>query len=151
MAKRAKIAWVEHLTFLAPWTWFVGLTFARDLSAKRADDAFNAWLKKLAKEFGCHLPYGVSWGPQASGRPHYHAVVFVPSNGGPPASPETAERTWRKLRDPTGTALAAPYDGGRRGLDYMVHGHQETSCGVACPQTGPCAHDGCKKGPGGRF
>jgi hypothetical protein len=150
MAIGARRATVEYLADLAPWTWFVGLTFARDISADSADDAFNAWLITLAKEFGCHLMYAASWGPQALGRPHYHAVLAAPSDGVPPP-PEVAVRAWRKLREPTGTALAAQYDPKRRGLAYMVHGHKDTSWGVACPRTGRCAHKTCQEAPGGRF
>jgi hypothetical protein len=141
---------VEYLADLAPWTWFVGLTFARDISATRADDALNTWLIKLAKEFGYHFTYAVSRGPQASGRPHYHALVALPSES-VLVPLETAGRVWRSLREPTGTALAAPYDPRRPGLRYMVHGHPKTIWGVACNHAGRCRRGGCKVDPGGRF
>lgn len=67
MAVGARRATVEYLADLAPWTCFVGLTFSRDISADSADDAFNAWLITLAKQFGCHLMDAASMGAASLG------------------------------------------------------------------------------------
>lgn len=150
MTRRAQEAWGEYVVHYAPWTWFVGLTFASDISEASAKKAFRAWLRRLARDVvKFHFRYAVSWGPQESGRLHFHVVVALPA--GLQLDPAWARQAWLDLPFPTQTAFAEWYDPGRAGAHYMANGHAETRIEIACPRIGDCAHRTCRLSPGGRF
>ncbi len=124
------------------WEFFVGLTFARNVSEALARDALRAWLREVAIAAERHIMFSYVTGPQPeSGRPHFH--VLLSFEGAEPQMARARE-AWTRSKFPTGRYDAKPYRGCesiiKSEVEYMLDGRHAEWDGpnLACPWTGEC-------------
>lgn len=148
LERRSRRAWKGFLAMSANWSWWVGLTFAADVSEKTAHAALRWWLRYLARDvIRAHFKFASVIGRQASGRLHFHVLVEVPPVFSTPLDPAWATIVWKRAPYPTQVSWADRFDPARGAVGYAVLRHHQPEFNMACPRTGDCAHRRCALAP----
>lgn len=128
------------------WTWVVTLTFARPVRDQHAaQKMFREFTRMVARDvFGAHFRYLAVEGVQACDNYHFHVLIEAP-----PAAlardvhGANLRLAWHRTQGPTGRFDVLDYDPALKGVEYIVHQHDEWDFNVACTRTGACAHRTC--------
>lgn len=150
LPRRRRRAAAEFVRGLAPWTWWIAVTFTGHVSRNTAHRALRVWLSALARSHGEHLP--VAWALEPSYINGWHAHVLL-ACGGATITAREIEQAWKSAHTRAGIPWLRRYnarhgDPTRGAADYLVKGG-EWDVNVACPRPPPCRRRaGCREAPG---
>lgn len=131
---------VEFIRDFADWRWFITLTFARDVSSKKAHEAVREFLNEVAGNHEHrHIRIALAYEKQFRGRLHAHLLAAPLDGGDFSTDARLIERSWLH-----GDAQVEPVRDREDAVGYLVK-HKHWIPVVACDKQRPCRRKrGCR-------
>ena len=135
-------AWVHNYPRdkgLLPWSWFGGLTFAREVSRDRAHASLRGWANELASEAAGHVL--IAWGCEKQRRDVLHFQVLATfGHDATPLPCSVGRSAWNE-----GHSEIVPFQSDLGGAWYVV---KALSFGLmwGCSRPPRCRRPGRRKG-----
>lgn len=105
---------------LAPWRWFVTLTFHEDVTNDHARWALRSWLRIIARHV-VHDHLTVAWGFERTSRDrlHIHLLLHCADNARL-FRPRLARAIWRSTSKSAGVTRFNRYRSEEHGAEYVI-------------------------------
>lgn len=120
------------------WQIFITLTFNQDVSESWAHKRFHEYCRKVAKRFSEHIDIAWCWGPQASGRIHFHALLKTRLD----SLRTLSQRDFWGIKWPGNIKFDPPRDQEKSSCYLARREHHVWEINVACPKPPPCKRPG---------
>lgn len=147
-SRRTSLVAMAYLRDVAPWTWWVTLTFRRWVQRDRARAALRSWLRGVARDLvGAHVVVAWVLEPNRAGVDHAHVLLAIPQ--GFTLDRARAEQLWRRIDDRAGVSQMVRYRPGtasdpRFGAAAYLGSKVDWNLTVACDRAPPCRRErGC--------
>lgn len=142
--RKVRDAYADFIRSKAPWSWFVTLTFKREIPEAHAGQLVRAWLRAIAHDVeNAHFWFAVGSETKPHQAPHFHLLVATRHDG--PFTPIVARAHWLRIDAAAGFARFDPYDP-KRGAAAYLSAHECRDLNVACPRTEPrCRRRHCSE------
>lgn len=120
MRLNARAAEARFVRDLAPWDWFITLTFNDDVSIEHARWALRAWVRVIARDV-VHGHITIAWGFERTSwdRLHIHLVLHCMENRRL-FRPRLARAIWRSGSKSAGITRFNRYRIEEHGAEYVV-------------------------------
>lgn len=105
---------------LAPWGWFITLTFTEDVTREHSRWALRTWVRVIAREV-VHGHVKIAWGFERTSwdRLHIHALLHCMENSRL-FRPRLARAIWRATSKSAGITRFKKYRADEHGAEYVV-------------------------------
>jgi hypothetical protein len=146
--RELQTAYGFFLGALAPWDYWVTLTFTEDVHETSALRALKKWMHVIAKEMvRAHVPFAWVMEPQQRGTWHFHVLLAFPDSF-QDFHPRRADALWKALHPRAGFTKFDLYDP-VQGATFYIAKTGEPDFNVACPRRPKCRRArGCVEAPG---
>lgn len=138
----------QWLDGLAPWSWWVTLTFKSEVSEASGLRALKKWFRVVAKKLvRAHVVIAWGYGKQSRGVMHFHCLLS-PYQGANRFNASLADLAWKRSHYAAGHTRIERFIPEGGAAKYLAD-HEAWDANVACPRPPGCrrAH-GCVKAPG---
>lgn len=142
---QVRAAWADFTRGLAPWAWFVTLTFQRELPPEAASKVVQTWLRSVAMEINAHVRFAIASELKPHQAIHFH-LLLAPFDG-VRLTRSIVRRLWKRAHPSAGFMHFGQYDADRGAVHYVIN-HEHRDLNVACPRPPKCRRTRCVEAPG---